>query len=420
MSDCKSYVSKEDLQALKESQQHIEHVARSRNAAGEKALQVTDSIRGENVTNRTLDGLEDLYTSSINNFETRGEEALRSVGWVTIDSFQQGAEITERNQVLRDETNGEYYRWDGDLPKNVPVSSTPESAGGVGMGAWVSVGDASLRSDLSKSTGANIIGTESGKSVQDELKTITNMSDALISSKYSMHGAGKSLGAENTVVSCSLLNSYFDVIDVDISTTSDGVAILMHDTNTTPLEGISGNIVDYTYDQIKDKKNLLFNNTPFDGTTVTTWDSFMLFCANRGKRVTAELKNTQGTSESMMSIYNPIVNRNMIGKINLQCLNIQRLKDYRNITGDNVTQLLTLVYDGMPNEDLDYVLSETLSLGNSGLNVDINYSKLDELIMKAKQKKIIVNFWTAKQYSDEISVLSRFPGHQLAIDYMVV
>lgn len=145
MSDCKSYVSKEDLQALKESQQHIEHVARSRNAAGEKALQVTDPIRGENVTNRTLDGLEDLYTASINNFETRGEDALRSVGWVILDSFQQGAEITERNQVLRDETTGEYYRWDGDLPKSVPAGSTPESAGGVGMGAWVSVGDATLR-----------------------------------------------------------------------------------------------------------------------------------------------------------------------------------------------------------------------------------------------------------------------------------
>lgn len=151
MSDCKSYVSKEDLQALKESQQHIEHVARSRNAAGEKALQVTDPIRGESVTNRTLDGLEDLYTASITQFEQQGKDAIMSVGWVTLDSFQQGATITERNQVLRDETTGEYYRWDGDLPKTVPSGSTPESAGGVGMGEWVSVGDASLRSALESS-----------------------------------------------------------------------------------------------------------------------------------------------------------------------------------------------------------------------------------------------------------------------------
>lgn len=163
MSDCKSYVSKEDLQALKESQQHIEHVARSRNAAGEKALQVTDTIRGENVTNRTLDGLEDLYTSSI-----------QEIGWVTIDSFQLGADITARNQVLRDETNGEYYRWDGDLPKNVPVGSTPQSSGGVSVGAWVSVGDAALRSELKSSNGSSIINTTDGKSVQESLDDIKN------------------------------------------------------------------------------------------------------------------------------------------------------------------------------------------------------------------------------------------------------
>lgn len=173
MSDCKSYVSKEDLQALKESQQHIEHVARSRNAAGEKALQVTDPIRGENVTNRTLDGLEDLYTTSINNFETRGDEALRSVGWVTLDSFQQGAEITERNQILRDETTGEYYRWDGDLPKTVPVGSTPESAGGVGTGAWVSVGDASLRAALREQSGASMIGVQPGGNLQQIINYVT-------------------------------------------------------------------------------------------------------------------------------------------------------------------------------------------------------------------------------------------------------
>lgn len=177
MSDCKSYVSKEDLQALKESQQHIEHVARSRDAAGEKALQVTDPIRGENVTNRTLDGLEDLYTASITEFEGRGEAALSNIGWVTIDSFQQGAEITERNQVLRDETNGEYYRWDGDLPKSVPVGSTPESAGGVGMGAWISVGDAALRTILTSTGGADFIKTNNGQSVQYELSDISKKTE---------------------------------------------------------------------------------------------------------------------------------------------------------------------------------------------------------------------------------------------------
>lgn len=54
------------------------------------------------------------------------------------------------NQVLRYEATGEYYRWDGAFPKVVPAGSTPETAGGVGLGAWVSVGDAAFRGEANK------------------------------------------------------------------------------------------------------------------------------------------------------------------------------------------------------------------------------------------------------------------------------
>ncbi|HGN0110130.1 TPA: hypothetical protein ACKRF3_000509 [Proteus mirabilis] len=78
------------------------------------------------------------------------QQAISQFGYITLDSFQKGAEITLPNQVLRDEVTGEYYRWDGELPKSVPVNSTPDSSGGVGVGSWLSIGDAVLRSDLEK------------------------------------------------------------------------------------------------------------------------------------------------------------------------------------------------------------------------------------------------------------------------------
>lgn len=79
------------------------------------------------------------------------QQAIAQYGWILIDSFQDGADIALPNQALRDEDTGEYYRWDGALPKHVDAGSTPASSGGVGIGAWVGIGDASLRAMLASS-----------------------------------------------------------------------------------------------------------------------------------------------------------------------------------------------------------------------------------------------------------------------------
>ncbi|EMX5164495.1 hypothetical protein AAHD26_004063, partial [Citrobacter freundii] len=81
------------------------------------------------------------------------QQAISAFGYITLKSFQLGAplpnnELTLPNQVLQDESDGEYYRWDGVFPKQVPAGSTPQSTGGKGVGAWLSVGDAPLRGEL--------------------------------------------------------------------------------------------------------------------------------------------------------------------------------------------------------------------------------------------------------------------------------
>lgn len=111
----------------------------------------------------TAAGMEWLFKELVETFKVDMNTAIVAAGYITIDSFQQGAdlpnnELTQRNHILRDETTGEYYRWDGDLPKQVPAGSTPQSTGGIGKGAWVSVGDASLRSQITLGSGADLIG----------------------------------------------------------------------------------------------------------------------------------------------------------------------------------------------------------------------------------------------------------------------
>lgn len=85
---------------------------------------------------------------TISGIEYTASQAISQFGYITLDSFEEGNTLTLPNQVLRFEATGEYYRWDGVFPKDVPVGSTPETTGGVGIGAWISVGDASLRADI--------------------------------------------------------------------------------------------------------------------------------------------------------------------------------------------------------------------------------------------------------------------------------
>lgn len=85
------------------------------------------------------------------------QQAMASFGYITMDSFEDGNTLTLPNEVLRLKATGEYYRWDGAFPKVVPAGSTPENTGGIGPGKWISAGDASLRSDLAKQGGVNLV-----------------------------------------------------------------------------------------------------------------------------------------------------------------------------------------------------------------------------------------------------------------------
>ncbi|HGG2417535.1 TPA: hypothetical protein ACJFS2_000074 [Escherichia coli] len=99
--------------------------------------------------------------------EIRYQEKLASMGWTLIDSFQDGANLTRADEALHwkiPDGNGEYYRWDGAFPKNIPANSTPDSTGGIGVGAWIGIGDASLRAALSNTDGSELIGYKNPQS----------------------------------------------------------------------------------------------------------------------------------------------------------------------------------------------------------------------------------------------------------------
>jgi len=103
------------------------------------------------------------------------QQAIAQYGWIPVGTFLDGATLTIPNQILKDTTDGEYYRWDGSfLPsgKVVPNGSTPGTTGGVGVGAWISVGDSALRSMLASSIGIQMIGSNHRNTLQNDLDAV--------------------------------------------------------------------------------------------------------------------------------------------------------------------------------------------------------------------------------------------------------
>ena len=122
-----------------------------------------------------------------------GALAVAREEYVTLPgSFDTGVTVNTKNELVVF-TDGK-YRWDGALPKEVPEGSTPDSTGEVKLGAWVSVGDASLRSNLSENNGFSLIGgvrgivktSEAGSLLAAIDTALANDADVLIDSEQNI------------------------------------------------------------------------------------------------------------------------------------------------------------------------------------------------------------------------------------------
>ncbi|CNH64943.1 Uncharacterised protein [Yersinia intermedia] len=183
---------------------------------------------------KTWHAFELESTAAISQFKSDAHDAIVSFGLITLKSFQAGAPLpgnilTLANQALQNETDGEYYRWDGVLPKAVPPGSTPESTGGVGINAWISVGDAALRSNLRSNVvgmGAALVGTENGDTVQQSLRKL-NEKYATIKRDDGFY-LSTFTGAKTFNIPSDYPNMQAAVDDLHIQTTTQGEYIILN------------------------------------------------------------------------------------------------------------------------------------------------------------------------------------------------
>lgn len=208
-----------ETQVLETSDHTLQEVARATNVKDSEVILSTDTTQLLNgkkivysVSEQKSYGLPSLpsniYISSVSNGQltynpgnitvtllpTHQESNTREL-WrrllaeaglsLVAGSFEEGATVNSETDAVWHIAGGQCYTWEGALPKVVPADSTTISTGGVGTGAWVSVGVASLKSELAKPTGAGFSGFD--KSIDYEAGTVGNALKKIINVNPDMY-----------------------------------------------------------------------------------------------------------------------------------------------------------------------------------------------------------------------------------------
>lgn len=113
---------------------------------------------------------------------------------------------------------------------------------------------------------------------------------------------GFSSGApENTLPAYRLAKQNgFDYAECDVSFTSDGVAVLLHDNTVDRTSDGTGNVADMTLEKLRALDFGSWYSAEYAGTTIPTLDEFLLFCRNVNLKPYIELK--AGTQEQIVQM----------------------------------------------------------------------------------------------------------------------
>lgn len=106
---------------------------------------------------KALGTLDATWTDRLGVTRDSFEGRLAKGSFYRVGDFTTGYTLTNMRQTL--EYDGHEYSWAGAFPKVVAAGATPETSGGIGVGAWVDRTDVSIRSELITPGGFGLIGS---------------------------------------------------------------------------------------------------------------------------------------------------------------------------------------------------------------------------------------------------------------------
>lgn len=131
------------------------------------------------------------------------------------------------------------------------------------------------------------------------------------------HRGYSSVAPENTLPAYKLAkrNGFF-YVETDVSFTSDGVAVCLHDATIDRTSNGSGNIGNLTFEQVRQYDFGSWKSSEYAGTLIPSFEEFILMCRNIGLHPYIELKDNGGYSQTQIEGLVDMVNTlGMKGKV---------------------------------------------------------------------------------------------------------
>lgn len=115
------------------------------------------------------------------------------------------------------------------------------------------------------------------------------------------HRGFSSIAPENTLPAYQLAKQRgFFYAETDVSFTSDGVPVCLHDATIDRTSNGSGNINDLTFAQVRQYDFGSWKSSEYSGTTIPSFEEFITLCRNISLHPYIELKNSATYSESQI------------------------------------------------------------------------------------------------------------------------
>lgn len=121
---------------------------------------------------------------------------------------------------------------------------------------------------------------------------------------------------ENTLHAYTLARRKgFRYAECDVSFTSDGVAVLLHDTTIDRTSNGTGAISEMTYDTVRALDFGSWFSDDFAGTTIPSFEEFIILCRKTGLHPYIELKPSGATQERISNLVDVVFRAGMRGKV---------------------------------------------------------------------------------------------------------